>query len=156
YQVIHQTGDKNFEEVTTRAKFLLENSPDSSKYKAMAFLNNLDTRMAAGCSNLVVSRAGSAIFEIASWGIPSIIIPITNSNGDHQRKNAYNYARSGGCQVLEESNLTANVLMAEIDRIVGNKEKLSKMSQSALSFANHDAALKIARSAIEIGLSHEE
>lgn len=156
YQVIHQTGDKNFEEVTTRAKFLLENNPDFSKYKPLKFLNNLDTRMAAGCSNLIISRAGSAIFEIASWGIPSIIIPITNSNGDHQRKNAYNYARSGGCQVIEESNLTANVLMAEIDRIIGDKEKLSRMSQSALSFANHDAALKIARSAIEIGLSHEE
>jgi UDP-N-acetylglucosamine--N-acetylmuramyl-(pentapeptide) pyrophosphoryl-undecaprenol N-acetylglucosamine transferase len=156
YQVIHQTGDKNFEEVTARAKFLLENNPDLSKYKPLKFLNNLDTRMAAGCSNLVISRAGSAIFEIASWGIPSIIIPITNSNGDHQRKNAYNYARSGGCQVIEESNLTANVLMAEIDRIINDKEKLSKMSQSALSFANHDAALKIARSAIEIGLSHEE
>ncbi len=156
YQVIHQTGEKNFEDVTTRAKFLLENDSNSSRYKALALLNNLDIRMAAGCSNLVISRAGSGIFEIASWGIPSIIIPITNSNGDHQRKNAYNYARSGGCQVIEESNLTANVLMAEIDRILSDKERLNRMSQNALSFANHDAAEKIAKSAIEIGLSHEE
>jgi len=156
YQIIHQTGEKNYEDVTSRAKFLMENDPNLSKYKALPFLGNLDTKMAAGCSNIIISRAGSAIFEIASWGIPSIIIPITNSNGDHQRKNAYNYARSGGCQVIEENNLSASVLMAEIDRIIGNKERLAKMSQSALAFANHDAAEKIAKSAIEIGLGHEE
>ena len=156
YQVIHQTGIKNHEEVMSRAKFLMENDPNLSRYKAFPFLNNLDTRMAAGCANLVISRAGSAIFEIASWGIPSIIIPIKNSNGDHQRKNAFNYARAGGCEVIEENNLTANLLLAEIDRILENKERLNKMSQNALAFANHDAAEKIAKSAIEIGLSHEE
>ena len=42
--------------------------------------------MAAGVATIIVSRAGSTIFEIASWGIPSIIIPITTTNGDHQRK----------------------------------------------------------------------
>lgn len=156
YQVIHQTGNNNYDEVMSRAEFLMENDSNLSKYKALKFLNNLDTRMAAGCANLVISRAGSAIFEIASWGIPSIIIPITNSNGNHQRKNAYNYARTGACQVIEEGNLTANVLMAEIDRLITDKEKLEKMSRDALSFANPNAAEKIARSAIEIALSHEE
>lgn len=156
YQVIHQTGKNNYDEVISRAEFLMENDSNLSRYKALKFLNNLDTRMAAGCANLVISRAGSAIFEIASWGIPSIIIPITNSNGNHQRKNAYNYARTGACQVIEEGNLTANVLMAEIDRLITDKEKLEKMSRDALSFANPNAAEKIAKSAIEIALSHEE
>ena len=155
YQIIHQTGINNHEEVMSRAKFLMENNSDFSRYKALPFLNNLDTRMAAGCANIIISRAGSAIFEIASWGIPSIIIPITNSNGDHQRKNAYNYARAGGCQVMEEGNLTANVLLSEIDRIINDKDKLNKMSQSALAFANHDAAEKIAQVAVGIALSHE-
>ena len=43
-------------------------------------------KMSAGVADLIISRAGSTIFQIAVWGVPSIIIPITNSNGDHQRK----------------------------------------------------------------------
>jgi UDP-N-acetylglucosamine--N-acetylmuramyl-(pentapeptide) pyrophosphoryl-undecaprenol N-acetylglucosamine transferase len=110
--------------------------------------------MAAGASSLVISRAGSAIFEIASWGLPSIIIPITLSNGDHQRKNAYSYARTGACKVIEEGNLTPHLLIAEIDKIMNDPNKINEMKNNALSFANHDAAKKIAEKAINVGLEH--
>lgn len=156
YQIIHQTGVKNLDDVVGRSKLVMENNPNYSRYVPLPYLNNLSTRMAAGAANLVISRAGSAIFEIASWGIPSIIIPITNSNGDHQRKNAYNYARSGACEVIDEANLTPHVLVSEVDKILSNKEKLSIMKQSALSFASPDAAEKIAKEAILIAQTHEE
>lgn len=112
--------------------------------------------MAAGCADLIISRAGSAIFEIASWGIPSIIIPITNSNGNHQRKNAYNYARNGACLVMEEGNLSSHLLVSEIDKILNDKDKLDKMRKSALAFANPSAAEKIAQTAVDIALTHEQ
>jgi len=155
YQVIHQTGVNLYDEVVSRAKLVLEDSPNSARYVPIAYLNNLATRMAAGAATLVISRAGSSIFEIASWGLPSIIIPITNSNGDHQRKNAYNYARTGACEVVEESNLAPHVLVAEIDKLVSNQEKLNQMRKSALAFASPDAAEKIAQAALDIALSHE-
>jgi len=155
YQVIHQTGTNNIEGVMSRAKLLLENNPNASRYVAIPYLNNLATSMAAGCANIIISRAGSAIFEIASWGIPSIIIPITNSNGDHQKKNAYNYARSGSCEVIEEGNLTSHLLVSEIDKLISSPEKLVQMKESALAFATPTAAQQIAQSAIDIALSHE-
>jgi len=156
YQIIHQTGVDKFEEVNSRAKLVMEENPNMERYVPIPSLNNLALRMAAGCGSLVISRAGSAIFEIASWGIPSIIIPITNSNGDHQRKNAYNYARAGACQVIEEGNLTAHLLIAEINKIMGNQEKRENMKKNALAFASPNAAEKIAQSAINIALSHEQ
>ncbi len=155
YQIIHQTGQKNINDMIGRSKLVLENSPNSSRYVPIAYLNNLATRMAAGAATLVISRAGSSLFEIASWGVPSIVIPITNSNGDHQRKNAYSYARSGACEVIEESNLSPHVLIAEIDRLIGDKDKLLKMKNNALAFASPDAADKIAKVALDIALSHE-
>jgi UDP-N-acetylglucosamine--N-acetylmuramyl-(pentapeptide) pyrophosphoryl-undecaprenol N-acetylglucosamine transferase len=155
YQIIHQTGNDNINDVLSRSKLLMENNPNISRYVPTPYLNNLATRMAAGCANLIISRAGSAIFEIASWGIPSIIIPITNSNGNHQRKNAYNYARSGACEVIEEGNLSSHLFIAEIDKLLGSEQKLIKMKENALSFANHDAANKIAELAVDIALSHE-
>lgn len=156
YQIIHQAGKNNIEEVESRAKLLLgENNPYAERYVPMDFMSNLDTRMASGCADLIISRAGSAIFEIASWGVPSIIIPITNSNGDHQRRNAFNYARSGSCEVIEESNLSIHLLIAEIDKLMSSPERLAKMKANALAFANPDAAKTIAQAAIDIALTHE-
>ena len=155
YQIIHQTGQNNIDDIKSRSKLIMENNPNLSRYIPIPFLNNLSTKMAAGAANIVISRAGSAIFEIASWGVPSIIIPITNSNGDHQRKNAFNYARTGACEVIEESNLSPHVLKAEIDRLINNPNKLLQMKNSALAFASPDASAKIAQAAIDIALTHE-
>ncbi len=155
YQIIHQTGVKNYEDVKLRADFILTNNPYKPRYIAIPFMNNLATKMAAGAATLAISRAGSAIFEIASWNIPSIIIPITNSNGDHQRKNAFNYARSGACEVIEEANLTPHLLVSEINKIVGNKERLEQMKNRAKEFATPEAAGKLAQEALDIATSHE-
>lgn len=155
YQIIHQTGPLLIDSVVSRSKLILENNPNAVRYQPTAYLNNLATRMAAGIATLVISRAGSAIFEIASWGIPSIIIPITNSNGDHQRKNAYNYAREGACEVIEESNLTPHVLVAEIEKLMANTDRLAIMKESALRFADPNASKKIAKAALDIAIEHE-
>jgi len=157
YQVIHQAGVNNIEEVKLRSKLKTDMDKDfADRYFATPYLNNLTTRMAAGISNLVISRAGSAIFEIASWGIPSIIIPITNSNGDHQRKNAYSYDRAGACEVIEENNLTNHLLMSEIDKLISNQDRIDTMKANALAFANPNAAQIIAQAAIDIALTHEQ
>ena len=112
--------------------------------------------MSAGAANLIVSRAGSSIFEIANWGIPSILIPITDTNGDHQRKNAYYYAEFGGATVIEESNLSPHILLAEIKRIVDDKNLSKKMSDGAKKFVKTDAAHLIAEEIVKIGLEHEK
>ena len=113
-------------------------------------------KMVAGVATLIISRAGSTLFEIASWGVPSILIPITNTNMDHQKKNAFNYARAGACSVIEEMNMTANILTSEIKRITENKVIYETMAQNAKSFAKGDAAMKIARVLVNIALSHEK
>ncbi len=156
YQVIHQTGVKNHQEVEARAEYILKGNPNKSRYVSFAFLNPLAMKMASGASSLVVSRAGSTIFEIASWGIPSILIPINYSHDDHQRKNAFNYARHGAAEVIEEGNLSPAILMSEIKRCLDDVPRREKMSQAARSFSNPKAAETIARKLIDIGLSHEK
>lgn len=154
YQVIHQTGKGNFDEIVGRSQLILENNEFKSRYKPFAFLNALAIRMAAGASSIVIGRAGSSLFEIASWGVPSIIIPITVTNNDHQRKNAYNYARAGGGIVIEEKNLTPHIMVNEIDRIISDINLYNRMTKAAKDFYQPDAAKKIAKKVIQIGLSH--
>jgi UDP-N-acetylglucosamine--N-acetylmuramyl-(pentapeptide) pyrophosphoryl-undecaprenol N-acetylglucosamine transferase len=156
YQIIHHTGVKNFTTVSGQAEVGLADNKHKSRYLPIAYLNSLQMKMAAGAANIIVSRAGSTISEIASWGVPSIIIPITTTNGDHQRKNAFSYARAGACSVIEEANMTANILNGEIERILNDKTGYERMAQSAKAFGKQGAAEKIARELVDIALSHEK
>jgi UDP-N-acetylglucosamine--N-acetylmuramyl-(pentapeptide) pyrophosphoryl-undecaprenol N-acetylglucosamine transferase len=156
YQILHQTGKNNVLEVSQTSEVILTNNPNKSRYRVFDYLNDLTLTMAAGAANLIISRAGSTIFEIACWGVPSIVIPITESNGNHQRINAYAYARSGAASVIEEANLTTNVLLGEIDRILQDKNMREKMSVAAKNFTHPDAAEIIARELINISLNHEK
>ena len=155
YQIIHQTGIKNFKIVKTQADIILENSKNKNRYIPIAFLNPLAMKMAAGAADIVVSRAGSTLFEIACWGIPSILVPFTNSNADHSKKNAFNYARAGACSVIEEMNMTGNILFSEINRIVKDKKTWNIMAHNAKAFHKPNAATKIARELVDIALEHE-
>lgn len=156
YQIIHQTGSANFEVVKESSNAVLLENTNKARYKCFGYLNDLEIRMAGGASDLILSRGGSTIFEIASWGLPSIIIPISNSNGNHQIKNAFAYAKAGACSVLQEENLRPNILLAEIKRVIENKEISDKMRERAKAFFKPEAADQIARELLSIGLSHEK
>ncbi len=155
YQIIHQAGDLNIKEVTQRARVALVDSPHKDRYKPYAYLNDQALRMTAGVAQLVISRAGSTIFEIALWGIPSIIIPIPEPISHDQKKNAFAYARSGAATVIEQGNLTPHLLVSEITRILSNTQLCTSMSASARGFARADAAGLVADALLNIGLSHE-
>ena len=156
YQIIHQTGIKNFRVVSGQAEVALTVDKYKPRYRPVAYLNSLQMKMAAGAATVIVSRAGSTLFEIAGWGVPSILVPFTNSNADHSRKNAFNYARAGACSVVEEMNMTANLLSSEIERITENKTDYEKMSQNAKAFSKSGAAEKIAQELVDMALSHEK
>lgn len=156
YQIIHQVGVKNIKSIQSTVKVILEKNEHENRYKPFGYLNSLAMRMSAGVASFVISRAGSTIFEIAAWGIPSIIIPITLSQNNHQRKNAFNYSRTGAAIVIEEQNLTPHILLSEIDRINTDHDLYKKMSNSAKNFFDGSGAQKIAQEAIKIALKHEK
>ncbi len=158
YQVIHQTGDKNFAEVTATARITNEKSEYAHRYHPYAYLNELALRMSAGVATLIISRAGSSIFEFALWGIPSILVPLPKEVAaeDHQSKNAFAYARGGGAIVIEQNNLTPTILASEIERIIGNNALYASMQKGAREFAKPEAARTIAEGLLGIALSHED
>ena len=155
YAIIHQTGKNNLTEVRTIGEALLFNSLYKERYRTFDYLNALALRMAAGIASLVISRAGSTIFEIAAWGVPSIVIPINEKISHEQHSNAFAYARSGAAEVMEEDNLTANVLASEIERLVTNEIEREKMKTAAKLFYKPDAAHLIAEEILKIALEHE-
>ena len=156
YQIIHQCGENNYQECRGRADLILENLPFKNRYKLFSSLEFDEMRMAYGAADLAVSRAGSgSIFEIAASGLPSIIIPLDGSAQEHQRENAYAYAKSGAAAVMEEYNLKPHILKSEIDRLFAGKEEMMNMSEAAKQFSKPDAAEKIAREIIRLAIEHK-
>lgn len=155
-QIIHQTGEKLYEDVKGRSNIVLNGNSFASRYRAFPFLNPVGLRMSAGAADVVVTRAGSTLFEIAGWQIPAIVIPFTNSNNDHSKKNAYSYARAGAGIVIEESNLTKSVFLQAVEEITQNKQKSDEMKAKAQVFLKTGASELIAREIIHIAESHEK
>jgi len=154
YQVIHQVGSQNFANFQATMDIILKNHPYQNQYKIFPYLDTQQMSAIGQTANLIISRGGSSIFEIAVWGVPSIIVPISKTNGDHQRKNAYAYARTGACSVIDENNLTPNLFLSEIDRICNNEEVITRMKKGTKIFAKKDAALKIAIEILGVLKSH--
>lgn len=156
YQIIHQTGRANLEEIKQTSSVILKDHPYGYRYHPFDYLNELALRMAAGVADIVVSRAGSTIFEIAVWGVPSIIIPLPEEISHDQTANAFSYAGTGSASVIEENNLRAHILTGEIDRIYSSPAIKETMKEKARAFARLDAADKIAEAILDIALIHEK
>ncbi|QQR65156.1 UDP-N-acetylglucosamine--N-acetylmuramyl-(pentapeptide) pyrophosphoryl-undecaprenol N-acetylglucosamine transferase [Candidatus Kaiserbacteria bacterium] len=153
--VIHQTGELHFNMCTATADALIPDQESRKHYHPIAFLNSVMLNDAYHLASLVISRAGStSIYEIALHGKPSIIIPIPEDISHDQRSNAYAYARFGAALVMEEKNLSDNLLRAEIERIMQNGEIYDTMAGAARAFAKKDAALHITNLITKVSIEH--
>jgi UDP-N-acetylglucosamine--N-acetylmuramyl-(pentapeptide) pyrophosphoryl-undecaprenol N-acetylglucosamine transferase len=157
FQIIHQCGPLLEKETLERANVVLENSIFKKRHHLFGFLDDARLRNAASVADLAISRAGgSGIYEIATWGLASIIIPIQKSAQDHQKENAYNYAKTGAAVVIEENNLSPHVLLSEIQRLMANQTERERMGEAAKKFAKPDAARKLAQTIINLALKHNK
>ncbi len=150
YQIIHQTGEKNFEQVIAGAA---EQGIKAGRegYFATPFLNANQLRDSFALCNLVISRAGaSSISEIAANGKPTILIPLENSANNHQRMNAFALAKIGAALVLEEQNLGQHLLLEKIEEILSNNNLEQQMSAQIKTFYHPNAADVIANGVIEL------
>lgn len=149
FQIIHQVGPKNLEQVESEAKVMIQ-QPIEKYYHLFRFLNETELKHALKVSGLVVSRAGSgSIFEIAACGKPSILIPLPEAAQGHQIKNAYAYQNSKACVVIEEKNLTPNFFLERLKYLFSKPDQLKEMGEKAKAFSQPRAAEVIAKYIVE-------
>lgn len=144
FELIHQAGEKNFKEVEAEAKVVL---PENLRkyYHLFPFLKEREIKHAYKISDLIVARAGSGtIFELASLGKPSILIPLPEAAQNHQLKNAYCFARQGATVVIEEGNFTPHFFLEKARYLLSRPEELKEMGEKAKQFSRPRAAKIIA------------
>lgn len=142
-QIFHQVGTTSLNEAER-----LQNL--NERYRYGGFIDAEQMKAVLAAADVVVSRAGSAaIFEIASFGKPAILIPLPEGAGNHQKINAYEYERSGAAIVIEQSNLSLGIIKLEIEKILNNPAVRENMSQAARGFSKPEAAEVIAKRILE-------
>ncbi len=150
-QVFHQTGPKLFKEVSEaiNSNFGSLKKIEASGYYVTEFFNDniKDVLVAA---DIIISRAGSSIFEFAALGKPSILIPLPESAQNHQLKNALSYERAGACIMLTEDKISTPLFIETLKQLITNPSILQKMSDSAKKFAKPEASRQIAEELLEL------
>jgi len=90
-QVIHQCGDKNYEEIKNKVSKLNLKYPE--RYRIHPFIKN-EMKDAYALAKIVISRAGAnSLAEIVMLEKPNILIPLSTSANNHQSKNAEFFAK---------------------------------------------------------------
>ncbi len=138
-QMLWQCGRNNYEPLK---KYL-----DNKNYPIVIADFIYDMFTAYNASDLVVCRAGAlTLAELASEGLPAILIPYPYAKHDEQRTNAQVFARRDAAMIIEQSDLTPEILYASIDDLITNEKRLSEMSMGMKQLSKPDAAQIIAKS----------
>jgi UDP-N-acetylglucosamine--N-acetylmuramyl-(pentapeptide) pyrophosphoryl-undecaprenol N-acetylglucosamine transferase len=106
-------------------------------------------------ADLVVARAGAAsLAEFAGFSLPGILIPFPYAADDHQTRNAEIYARADAAILLNQSDLSGEVLARNIRELMENPQRLQQMAANCARLAPNDAAGRVANT-MEKYTSHE-
>ena len=154
-RVFHQVGEINLAAIKDRAQTIITDKALLSDYYVHGSLNEETVAMILSAADLVITRAGSTtLYEIALHETPAIVIPIPETISHDQRSNAYAYARNGAGIVIEENNISDNLLIQEINNILTDGEKYQSMVAATRGMQYPDAANKLANILISIGKEH--
>ncbi len=130
--ILHVTGKRDFELVRKRAR--------RDDYRVVPETERFGAAISA--CDLVLSRSGSTVWEIAAAGRPAILVPYPFATGDHQALNAQHFVAAGGAIMVRELDLDD---VPELVRsLLGDAPRLARMGEAMLRAARPDAAVEIA------------
>ncbi len=130
------TGDVYYDDICREAGKLCS---ISDNVHIMRYIDDMDNYLAA--ADVVVSRAGAlSIAEICVCGKCAVFVPSPNVTGNHQYHNAKAVADKGGAILIEEKDLTDELLVSTIAELRADPAKVKAMGQAARKCAFDDSA----------------
>ncbi|WP_326767893.1 UDP-N-acetylglucosamine--N-acetylmuramyl-(pentapeptide) pyrophosphoryl-undecaprenol N-acetylglucosamine transferase [Streptomyces sp. NBC_01591] len=98
--------------------------------QAVPYLDRMD--LAYAVADLVVCRAGSAtIAELATTGVPAVLVPYPHAPGDHQTHNARVLSEVGAAHLVPDAETTADRLAAVVEPLLTDPSRLAAMGRAA-------------------------
>ena len=136
--ILHLTGEREYERLKGRVS--------RDDYELVPFTDEFGA--ALGAADLVLSRSGGAVWELAAAGKPAILVPYPFATADHQTKNARFFERAGGAITVPETELGR---VADLARsLIGDPDRLKEMGEAMTRVARPDAAEEIAEELVAL------
>lgn len=136
YQVLYASGERYYEEINETIGMTKDAFANIS---IQPYIKNM-TEVMVNC-DLLVGRAGAtSIAEFTGLGLPAVLIPSPYVTNDHQTKNAMSLSKEGAAKMIKDEQLTAENLVATVDKIMEDDVLLQEMSAQSKKQGISDAA----------------
>ena len=132
--VVHAAGDRDLDWLRRR--------PIGPNYRLFGYIDDFDQALCA--ADLVVSRSGGSVFEIAAAGCPAVLVPYPYAAADHQAGNAAWMAGAGAAEVIADERLDAALLDSTVRGLLADPQRLAAMREASLAIARPGAAAAVA------------
>jgi UDP-N-acetylglucosamine--N-acetylmuramyl-(pentapeptide) pyrophosphoryl-undecaprenol N-acetylglucosamine transferase len=95
--------------------------------------------------DVMVCRAGAiTVAELTVTGVPSVLVPLPGAPGDHQTANASALVDAGAAVLLPDPACTVDRLIAILDELLDDGDRLAAMAEAARKLGRRDAAARVA------------
>ncbi len=149
---VHIHGSGSYYGPSYYFDMLKEKGIDAHEHKNLIireYINDMPRCLAA--ADLVISRCGAiTLAELKAAGRASVLIPSPNVAENHQYHNAMVLANHEAGVVIEEKDLTGELLCKAVKELTENPEKLKKLSENAKALAITDANERIRKEIISL------
>ena len=135
----HVIGERDWDEMGAAP---LGDTGGRLTYQPVRYEDRMPDALAA--ADLVVSRSGGSVAELAVIGRASILVPLPIAPYDHQAANAEVLVRAGAAIMLRDHEVTADRLAEEIDALLAEPGTLERMGEAAMTVGHPDAADRVA------------
>jgi UDP-N-acetylglucosamine--N-acetylmuramyl-(pentapeptide) pyrophosphoryl-undecaprenol N-acetylglucosamine transferase len=136
--LLHLSGERDYPSLVGRVQ--------RDDYKLLPFTDHFGAALSA--ADLVISRAGGSVWEIAAAGKPALLVPYPFATADHQTKNAEYFQRAGGAVCVRELDLEDVPGLAR--GLLHDPRRLRQMGEAMHAAARPNAAAEIAEELIEL------
>jgi UDP-N-acetylglucosamine--N-acetylmuramyl-(pentapeptide) pyrophosphoryl-undecaprenol N-acetylglucosamine transferase len=149
--VVWVTGPANHESVAARMRAV----PLRDRVHLVPYIRDLGSQLAH--VSLAVTRAGAmTCAELTASGVPSVLVPLPTSAGDHQRFNAGAMVSSGAAVMREEDSVTGGELWRDVTALLSDGDRLRAMADASRARGRPDAADRIAETLLELASASRE
>ncbi|MCW2923966.1 MAG: UDP-N-acetylmuramate--L-alanine ligase, partial [Thermoleophilia bacterium] len=145
--VVHVTGRRDHPGLAGRTY-------GSDRYRLVEYCDDMPALLVG--ADLVVSRPGGSVFELAAVGRASILVPSPHVTGDHQTRNAAWFGDRGAAVVVTDADLEPDRLRSEVEALLcaAGEDRLGELERRIAGMARPDAAARIATIVAQCGGAH--
>ncbi len=120
--IYHQTGTEDYDKI--RQAYTTVKTP----HEVFPFTDEMERYY--GLSDVVISRAGaSTIFELSYFKKPAVFVPYPFAAGAHQWKNAAYVEEIGGAHIINNDELSGEILHSILKELHESPELRIRMAE---------------------------